>query len=142
MKKIKNRAYFAILIALALVLGLCVYAGRLLADGKDWVMLRANQSVFNEGVLDTGKVTDRNGVLLASAGNGVFSYAEDETVRRACFHAVGDFNGNIGTGAISAFDYKLAGYDLIDGVASVSGNGGKIKLSIDSALNAAAYKAL
>lgn len=142
MKKIKNRAFFAMLIALELVFGMCIFAFRLFSDGKDWVMLRANQSVFNEGVLDTGTVTDRNGVILANAGNGVYSYAEDETVRRSCFHAVGDYNGNIGSGAITAFDYKLAGYDFIDGVASVNGNGGKVKLSIDSTLNAVAYKAL
>jgi len=142
MKKIKNRAFFAMLIALGLVFGMCIFAIRLFSDGKDWVMLRANQSVFNEGVLDTGTVTDRNGVILASAGNGVYSYAEDETVRKACFHAVGDYNGNIGSGAITAFDYKLAGYDFIDGVASINGNGGKVKLSIDSTLNAVAYKAL
>jgi len=142
MKKIKNRAYFSMLIALGLVLGLCIFTVRLFADGKDWVMLRANQSVFNEGVLDTGTITDRNGVVLAHAGDGVFSYAEDETVRKACFHAVGDYAGNVGTGAISAFNFKLAGYDFINGVASVTGNGGKVKLSIDSSLNAVAYKAL
>ncbi len=142
MKKIKNRAYFAMLIALGLVFGIAIFAFRLFADGKDWVMLRANQSVFNEGVMDTGTVTDRNGVLLASAGNGVYSYAEDETVRRSCFHAVGDYTGNIGSGAVNAYDYKLAGYDFFNGVASISGSGGKVKLSIDSELNAVAFKAL
>jgi len=142
MKKIKNRAFFAMIIAIGLVFGMCIFSVRLFADGKDWVMLRANQSVFNQGVLDTGTVMDRNGVVLASAGNGVYSYADDEIVRKSCFHAVGDYSGNIGSGAIAAFDYKLAGYNFIDGVASVSGKGGKVKLSIDSALNAAAYKAL
>ncbi len=142
MKKIKNRAYFAMLIAFGLVFGLCVFAVRLYADGKDWTMLRANQSVYNDGVLDTGTVTDRNGVVLAHAENGVFSYADDETVRKSCFHAVGDFSGNVGTGAISVFSSKLAGYDFFNGVASVSGNGGKVKLSIDSSLNAVAYQAL
>lgn len=142
MKKIKNRAYFSMLIALGLVFGLCIFAVRLYADGKDWAMLRANSSVFNEGVLDTGTIVDRNGVVLAHADGGVYSYADDETVRKSCFHIVGDYAGNVGTGAISIFSSKLADYDFIDGVASVSGNGGKVKLSIDSTLNAIAYKAL
>ena len=128
MKKIKNRAYFAMLIALGLVFGIAIFTVRLFTDGKDWVMLRANQSVFNGGVMDTGTVTDRNGVILASAGNGVYSYSEDETIRRSCFHAVGDFSGNIGSGAVNAYDYKLAGYDFFNGVASVSGSGGKPSL--------------
>ncbi|MFB0921778.1 MAG: penicillin-binding transpeptidase domain-containing protein, partial [Oscillospiraceae bacterium] len=142
MKKIKNRAYFSILIALGLVLGLCFFTIRLYADGKGWAMLRANSSVYDEGVLDTGTIVDRNGVVLAHAEDGVFSYADDETVRKACFHIVGDYAGNVGTGAISVFSSKLAGYDFINGVASVSGNGGKVKLSVDSSLNAIAYKAL
>lgn len=142
MKKIRNRAYFALLIAAGLVLGLCIYTVRLYASGKTWAMLPADQSVFHQGALDTGVVFDRNGVVLAAASGGVFSYAQDETVRVSCLHAVGDYAGNIGTGAVSAFDYKLAGYDFINGVASLSGNGGKVRLSIDSKLNVAAYKAL
>ena len=142
MKKIKNRAYFTMLIAAALILGLCMYTIRFYTESKDWVMLRANQSVFNQGVLDTGVITDRNGTILAAANDKVFSYAQDATVRKACFHAVGDYNGNVGSGAISVFDYKLAGYDFVNGVASLTGNGGKVKLSIDSTLNVAAYNAL
>ncbi|MDR1132291.1 MAG: penicillin-binding protein [Oscillospiraceae bacterium] len=142
MKKIKARSYFAMLISLGLIFGLCVFAARLFSEGRDWVMLRANRNVFNAGVLDTGTVVDRNGVVLASASGGVRSFAGDADVRVACLHAVGDYSGNIGSGALSAFDYKLAGYDPINGVAALSGNGGKLKLSIDSSLNAAACQAL
>ena len=108
MKKISRRAGFALIIAAALILGLALYSVRLFNDGDDWVMLRANQSVFKDGVLDTGMVTDRNGVVLARAGNGVFAYADDASVRIACLHAVGDYAGNFGTGALSAFDDELA----------------------------------
>ncbi|MEG1404741.1 MAG: penicillin-binding protein, partial [Oscillospiraceae bacterium] len=100
MKKITRRSYFAMIIALALVAGLIVYVARLWKDGRDWAMLRANESVFSQGILDTGTLTDRNGTVLAKAGGGVYSYADDETVRRACFHAVGDYAGNVGTGAL------------------------------------------
>lgn len=142
MKKIKNRAYFSLLLALGLIFGLCVFAGRLLRNGEDWVMLRANQSVFHNGALDRGRVTDCNDKLLAAAGNGVYYYADDETVRKASLHAVGDFGGNIGSGAITVFNQKLAGYSLINGVASMEGKGGTVRLSIDANLNAVAYQAL
>ena len=65
MKKIMYRSYFAFFIALAVVLGVGIYLIRLWTNGEEWVMLRANQSVFSEGVLDTGVLTDRNGVVLA-----------------------------------------------------------------------------
>lgn len=142
MRRIKSRAGFALIIAAALFAGLGIYVFRLFSSGEDWAMLRANQSVFSDGVLDTGSVTDRNGVVLASAGNGVFSYADEESVRRACLHAVGDYGGNFGTGALSLFADKLAGYSLINGVSSLSENGGEVKLSIDSKLNVTALNAL
>ena len=142
MRKIKTRAGFALIIAAALVFGLVLYALRLYNDGEQWAMLRANQSVFHDGVLDTGEVLDRNGVVLAKAGNGIFAYAESESVRRACLHAVGDYGGNFGSGALSVFSDKLAGFNQINGVASLEGEGGTVELSIDSDLNVAALNAL
>lgn len=143
MKKIRNRSVFALLIAAVLVAGLTLFTVRLVRNGRDWAMFRANQSVFHEGVLATGTVTDRSGVVLATAAKGqTASYAEDATIRKACLHAVGDYAGNIGTGALSAFNFKLAGYDMINGVASLNSAGGKVPLSIDAKLNVAALNAL
>ena len=142
MKKIKRRSNLALIITLVFILGLCVFVVNLVSDGRDWAMLRANQSVFSSGVLNTGTVTDRNGIILAQAGSGMFSYADDETVRRACFHAVGDFSGNVGTGALRAFTWRIAGYNLVTGTTSFRGRGGTLALSIDSNLNTVAYRAL
>ena len=105
-------------------------------------MFRADQSVFNEGVLSTGTVTDRGGIVLATAADGKATYAADATVRKACLHAVGDWQGNIGTGALSVFNFKLAGYDMLNGVASLNSAGGTAELSVDSKLNVAALSAL
>lgn len=142
MKRIKTRAGFALIIAAALVFGIGVYALRLFNSAHDWAMFQANQSIFHEGVLNKGTVLDRNGTILAAAGDGVYSYAEDESVRRACLHAVGDYGGNFGSGALSVFADKLAGYSLINGTASLDGNGGELWLSIDSQLNVTALNAL
>lgn len=142
MKKIRYRSNFAMLIAALLVVGLVIYGVRLFRNGRDWAMFRADQSVFKEGVLNTGTVKDRNGVVLATAADGNATYAQDATIRKACFHAVGDFNGNIGSGALSAFNFKLAGYNFINGIASLNSAGGTVQMSIDSKLNVAAYKAL
>ena len=53
MKKVKRRAGAALLLAGLLVVGLVVYLIRLADDGQDWVMFRANNSVYSGGVLDT-----------------------------------------------------------------------------------------
>ena len=142
MKKIRNRSVFSLLIAAVLVVGLTFLTAKLAKNGRDWAMFRADQSVFNEGVLSTGTVTDRGGIVLATAADGKATYAADATVRKACLHAVGDWQGNIGTGALSAFNFKLAGYDMLNGVASLNSAGGKVELSVDSKLNVAALSAL
>ena len=142
MKKIRNRSLFALLICGVVILGLIVYIISLWANGDNWVMLRANQQVFSQGVLNTGTLTDRNGTVLASAGDGIYRYADDEALRRASLHVVGDYGGNIGTGAVNSFTAKLAGYSLINGVNSLRGEGNTLALSIDAKLQTAAYTAL
>ena len=142
MKKIQRRSFFAVIIALLLTAALCIYLVQLFSDGQDWAMLRADKSVYSNGVLDTGTLMDRNDVVLAQAGNGVYAYAADGTVRRACFHVVGDYAGNIGTGALNQFAPQLAGYDIFNGTASLNSGGGKVRLTIDSGLNVTAYNAL
>ena len=139
MKKVKSRATAALLIAAAIIIGLVGYVIRYADHGADWVMFSANANVYKNGGIANGAVYDRNGVLLAEAENGSRSYAADTAVRTACVHAVGDFEGNIGTGALTAFADRLSGYSPITGVAP---GGGELTLSIDSSLNVAAYNAL
>lgn len=139
MKKVTTRAFAALLIAALILGGMGLYLFRLVRDGDDWASFYANDSVYTNGTLNTGTVTDRNGDLLAFAGESVYGYAESADVRKACLHAVGDIDGNIGTGAISAFRADLVDYSLLTGTTS---SGGNIKLTIDADLNAVAYRAL
>lgn len=139
MKKVTTRAFAALLIAALVVAGMGLFLFRLFRDGGDWATFHANDSVYTNGTLNRGTVTDRNGTLLAFAGDTVYGYAESEDVRKACLHAVGDINGNIGTGALSAFRAELIDYSLLTGTTS---QGGEVALSIDAALNVSAYRAL
>lgn len=142
MKKVKFRASFALLIAAALVLGLALYVLRFARDGDDWAAFSANDSIYQDGVLNTGTVTDRNGTVLAHAGNGIYYYAEDARHRVSCLHAVGDYAGFIGSGALQLFSNELGGYDAVHGTYDPDGLGGEVTLSIDANLCAVAYDAL
>ena len=142
MKKVKRRATFALLIAAALVLGLGIYVVRLAMDGSGWASFTANSSIYKDGVLNTGTVTDRNGTVLAHAGDGTYSYAEDWLTRVSCLHAVGDYAGYVGNGALQLFDTELGGYDFVNGTYDPDGDGGTVALSIDAQLNGVAYGAL
>ena len=139
MKRVKSRATAALIIAALVIAGCIAYVIEFLDNGSQWVMYSGNQSVYENGVITAGTVTDRNGTLLARSQNGVYFYADDADTRVACLHAVGDFAGNIGTGAVTAFAGDLAGYSPVGGVKR---DGGTVTLSIDAALNRTAYSAL
>lgn len=139
MKKVTTRAYAALVIAACVVLGLAFYLSKLVRDGGEWASFYANDSVYDDGTLNEGQIVDRGGTVLVSAGDGTYRYADDSDVRTACLHVVGDISGNIGTGALSAFRPRLIDYSFLTGT---TGTGGTVKLTIDSALNVTAYKAL
>lgn len=139
MKKVTTRSFAALLLAGLVLIGICVYMVRLVRDGGQWASFYANDSVYSNGAINRGTVTDRDGVLLAFSGESVFGYSDSSDVRKATLHVVGDMNGSIGTGALTAFRPQLVGYSLISGT---TGDGGTVKLSIDADLNTVAYNAL
>ena len=139
MKKVTGRALSVLLLVAVMVAGMGIYIFRLVRDGGDWASFYANDSVYTQGVLNRGAVLDRNGNLLAGAGEGGFLYAEDASVRRGCLHVVGDLEGNIGTSILSNYRPELINYSLLTGTTT---DGGTVQLTLDSDVCAAAYDAL
>ena len=138
MKRIEHRSAIALLLAAALALGMGFFVVRLALYGGDWASYSANQHIYQNGVLKSSTLTDRNGVILAQTENGVGRYADDLTVRLSSVHAVGDYRGYI-SGAISAFADELAGYSFVYGT---PGGGTTVALSLDTRLQTAAWDAL
>ena len=139
MKKVTTRAIAVLLLAALVVAGMGVYLFRLIRDGGQWAAFYANDSVYTRGQLNRGTVTDRNDVVLATAGEDSFHYAESADVRRACLHVVGDLAGNIGTSILSNYRPRLINYSFFTGTTT---EGGAVKLTVDANVSAAAYKAL
>lgn len=142
MRKLEKRAIICITLAAVLFLGLCIFIFRFVRDGGDWATFYANQHVYSEGRLAIGAVYDRDGTLLVENTEDGVRYNDDELIRRATLHAVGDMNGNIATAAQSAFKDKIVGYSLLTGTYSVTGRGNDLKLTIDADVSKAAYNAL
>ena len=140
MNKVKRRAMSALLVAVLVLGGIGVYIVRYIEHGAEWATFAANSSVYTSGVLSTGTLTDRSGVVLATANGGSRSYAEDAAVRKACYQTVGDYAGNIGTGALKAFSKQLSGYNPITGTYATDGH--TVALTLDSSLCVTAYEAL
>lgn len=143
MKKIEKRALVCLVLAAALLLGIMLFVGRFLFSGGGWVSSAFNRHLYNSsGVLASGTVYDRDGDVLSGVDDkGNRTYYDGADVRRATLHAVGDLQGNIGTGVLNAFADKLTGYDLVNG-AFAAHQGSRLYLTLDARYNYEAYKAL
>lgn len=142
MKKIERRAVVSAILALLLAAGLGVFLVKYLLDGGNWASSAFNRHLYDSsGVLATGTVLDRDGDVLSSAENGKRTYYENEIVRKATLHAVGDLQGSIGTGALNAFADKLTGYNFLNGAFGAN-RGSELYLTIDARYHYEAYQAL
>ena len=142
MKKIERRTVVCAALALCLGLGLCVFLVKFFLRGGDWVSSAFNRHLYNsQGQLVVGTVLDRDGDVLSEGVDGKRTYYDSEIVRKATLHAVGDPQGNIGTGAINAFADKLTGYNPVNGAFGAD-KGGELYLTIDARYNYEAYQAL
>jgi len=143
MYRVSRRTLSVFILIAACVLGMGFYIIRYLVYGGTWVAAPFNSTVFSGGTLITGKVVDRNAVVLADVKDGVRIFAESQDIRRSTLHAVGDKEGNIGTGALRVYAPQLIGYNPIGGAYSFSGSAGNtLTLTIDSRLHTAALRAL
>lgn len=142
MKKIERRAAVCVILALLLAAGMVIFLGKYFFNGGKWASSAFNRHLYdNNGVLVTGTVLDRDGDPLSVIENGKRTYYDNATVRKATLHAVGDLQGNIGTGALNAFADRLTGYNLVNGAFGAK-QGSKLYLTIDARYNYEAYQAL
>ncbi len=143
MRKLERRAILCLLLAAFLVLGAGAFTVRLGLEGGTWASYYANQHVYDQGVLSSGSVYDRNGVLLLKGTEEGMEYNEDWEIRVSNLHVTGDTGANISTGANVAFRSKMIGYNFITGTKGILfGSGRKATLSVDAQLNRTAYQAL
>lgn len=142
MNKVKNRTFLALLLVLALCTGLCIYFVQYIRDGASWVSFSSNRSVYISGILTRGRLVDRNGnELLQNTKDGRI-YHTNNLIRTATVHLTGDRSGNIGTSIPKKYASLLSGFDLINGVYSLTTRGETLKLTVDAHLCADAYAAL
>ncbi|WP_099205461.1 penicillin-binding transpeptidase domain-containing protein [Scatolibacter rhodanostii] len=121
--------------------GLAWFFVSLYMNGSMWAMQPYNRHI---SLTAMGKITDRNGNILAESKEGARVYSESEDVRKALLHTIGDNNGSIGTSVQATMHSKLSGYNFITGSSKTMFNsfGNDIKLTIDTDVSLAAYYAL
>lgn len=142
MKKVSRRAVAALFLAGAIVVGLVFFLGMYIKDGRNWATFTANAHIYSGGNLKTGKIFDRTGEVLVQTVDGVRKYNDDPVIRKATLHAVGDTYGNISTGMQSNYSDKLVGFDYLNGLYSLTGEGNNLYLTLYAQVCAEALDAL
>lgn len=143
MNRALKRSYLVLGVVVLFAAATLLFYFSLAVSGSDWTTYPANKHIYKNGLITkAGKITDRNGVILAETVNGKRIYNSSKSIRKATVHAVGDLNGFVSTGMHSAYLKELCGYDPINGTYNVSGKGNDIELTIDSKVCVTAMNAL
>lgn len=141
MNRVAGRAGIAILLVFLLVAGFVFFLCEYAAKSDDWVIFSGSPHVYNGGNLGCGVVTDRSGTLLMDL-NGGRAYSQDEALRKATVHWLGDRYGSISAPALSGYAAEIVGYDLLNGVYNYGGNSGIVTTTLSAQAQTAALEAM
>ena len=134
MNRVRKRAGIMMVFMLILVGGMTFFLCEYAFQGDSWSTLRGTTAV-------TGKITDREGVLLLDTEKGS-TYASDPNVRKATLHWLGDRQGNISTQALRTYSAAMKGYDPVNGIYSYGNDRGIMELTISARVQTAALNAM
>lgn len=143
MRTTGSRSLVLYILGLGFLAGLAVFLYGFLFNGGNWAMQPFNKHINTTGQLsNSGKVLDRNGVVLAESKEGKRVYNSDVEIRRSMLHTVGDSNGYISTGVQHSYRAQMSGYSQITGLMNFDENpaSGDITLTLDSSLCKLAYE--
>lgn len=141
MNKVAGRAGIAILLVALLMAGFVFFLCEYFVNADEWVVFSGSPHVYSGGNLGCGVVVDRNGTILMDL-NGGRAYAQDETLRKATVHWLGDRQGSISAPALPGYATEIVGYDLLNGVYNYGGNSGVITTTFSSQVQIAALEAM
>ncbi len=146
MKTTGRRSIVLYILLLAFLAGMAWFGVRLLRDGGSWVSQAYNGHIYaGDTTVNSGKIYDRNGILLAESEDGKRIYSENKTVRLSVLHTVGDSSGYIGTSVQATKRSELMGYNIFTGInrTPLTDLGmNDLRLTLDAEICAAAYEGL
>ncbi len=139
MNRLARRAWATVLLTLFLFGGLVTIVVRYFKDSESWYLHQSNSNIYANGTLNCGLIYDRGGTLLLDSSDGR-AYPEDETLRRATLHLLGDVEGNVPAHMLQHYTNELTGYDLFGG-SDTSGDT-RLELTISAQVQKAALDAM
>ena len=145
MKRTLKRSWMIFIVVIAFLIGLGFLVVETILNASDWVDQPYNGHISGDGgLVQAGKIIDRNGVVLAESVDGKRVYHSNKQVRKSLLHTVGDNSLNISTAIQSRFRSELTGYSFIWGLNMPQSfrHGHDMELTVDAKTCKTAYNAL
>ncbi len=141
MNRIAARAGITLLIALLLVTGLGFFLAEFVTQADNWVITQGSPHVYNGGNIGTGIIVDRDNVVLLDMNDGR-DYAQNEALRKATVHWLGDRGGSVSAPALAEYSGAIVGYDFLTGVYAHGDATGVAQMTLSAELQQAALEAM
>lgn len=141
MNRVSRRASALVLLILFMMGGMGFFLYEYFTKADSWVVSVGSPHVYNSTNIGCGQVVDRQGRLLLDMTSSR-TYSDNLTTRLSSLHWLGDRSGKISAPAISNYAKEMTGYNVIDGLYSYHGTGGKATLTISSQIQNIALEAM
>ena len=141
MHRVTKRVWIVVLFILILMGGMTFFLVDYARNADKWVSFTGSPHVYNKSNLGYGTVYDRSGAVLLDTTDGR-SYSENDTIRKATVHWLGDRQGNISAAALASYAGYMAGFDKVNGIYAYGGEQGQAKLTLSGQIQAVALEAL
>lgn len=146
MKRIAIRSMAVWVLILSLLGGMGFFLAEYTMNKDQWLGSQGSSQVnqspqsIQVDAIHTGKVVDRDGVLLLDIVGKKKIYSGPEELRTSVIHWLGDRQGNISAAVLGNYAEKIAGYD--EETELYADSGGKATLTISAQLQLAAQEAM
>ena len=141
MNRVAKRTWVAMVLCFLLLAGLVFFICEFIMESETWSVAQGSPHVYENDILSCGSIVDRDGLLLLDANDGRI-YAEDDLLRRATVHWVGDNKSMVNAPIISHYSSYLVDYDLFNGVYHYGDAAGVARLTLSSVVQKAALEAM
>lgn len=139
MKRIAMRSVTIWILVLCLLGGLGFFLVEYLMYSDEWILSQGSPHIYKGDNINTGKVLDREGILLLDTTDGRV-YGATADLRCSMIHWLGDRYGFISAPAVSHYAKQMAGFDKLTGI--YSDTGGRATLTISAKLQMVAQQAM
>ncbi len=141
MNRVTKRTWLMSIFIGILLLGMVLFMGEYALKARKWVIFQGSPHVYNNANIGLGTLTDRSGEVLLDITDER-TYSDNENTRKSTLHWLGDRKGYINAAAVTNYAAEMSGFDLINGLYSASGTGGKMELTLSAQVQNVALKAM